>query len=206
MALKCYFHPRLDAIYECTLCNKPICGDCMRFDDEDRVVCPACTLEKAMEIADDDQRQHFEDIQRRAEIEEKATRGKPAFVNGWLLVALILLIGLHVFLRSYVDRAGQPARFDVQLFAKVGDPAPEMTYLAAKIFAFAADHDGRVPEKLGQLFPDYIEAQPVILGSDEAYNFTPVQGEERFVLSLPKADRFGYRRLYATGDGVLRVE
>jgi len=63
-----------------------------------------------------------------------------------------------------------------------------------------------LPQKISQLYPNYIEAPPQILGSEETYNFAPVVGEERFVLSLPKADRYGYRRLYVTGDGVLRVE
>ncbi|MDP8224987.1 MAG: B-box zinc finger protein [Candidatus Lernaella stagnicola] len=207
--MKCYFHPEEDAIYECTSCRKAICGDCMRFDDEDNVVCPACTLEYAVDIADEDQAAYLEKRHRAIEQRERRKRAKQsriAMINPFFVVAIILLVALHIFFRHYVGRAGQPAVFDPAAFAKQGDPALELSYIAAKLFAYAEDHDGEFPEKIKALYPNYLEAPPNVLGSSESYNFTPVNGEELFVLSLLKADRFRYRRLYITGDGVLKTE
>ena len=82
-----------------------------------------------------------------------------------------------------------------------------MTYLLAQLFAYANDHGGRYPEKLRDLFPQYIDHPPRVLNSaDEDYVYTSVNGPEGFVLNLPRADRFGYRKLYATAEGVLKFE
>jgi hypothetical protein len=207
--MRCYFHPEHDALYECTICKKAICGDCMRFDEADNVICPACTMENILEIADDDHRTFLEERQRHQE-RMRENRSKPsmfALVNPLLVVALIALIGLNFFLRHYIGRAGEPALFEPKKFAAVADPALEMTFITSRLFSYAQDHGGKYPAHLSELFPGYLEATPNILGTSEDYIFTPVaQGEDAYVFSLPKADRYGYRRLYFTGDGIPRLE
>jgi hypothetical protein len=207
--LKCFFHVTEDALYECSLCGKPICAQCMRFDEEDQVVCPACTLEKAVDIADEDVHRYMTERHRQIEQRRKKKAGlaqKLDVVNGWLVLVIVLLIAGQVALRYYIGRAGEPAAFDDQRFQQLGDPGIEMSYILGKVFQYANDHGGQMPADVKALTPDYLESPPTVLGSEEMYIFTPINGPERFVFSLPKADRFGYRRLYATGDGVLKVE
>ena len=206
--MKCYFHPTKDAIYECSSCGKPICEDCMRFDDEDHVVCPACTLEQAVDYADEDMIKYRDRVQRLREARtEKAGRVDKAleYINGWLVLTILVLVGIHLFLGHYIGRAGTPATFDTKRFADQGDPAPEMSYIVAKLFAYANEHQGQFPEKLIDLFPDYLEHKPSVLGTEEDYVYTPVNGPEGFILNLPRADRFGFRKLYATADGVVKI-
>jgi len=206
--MKCYFHPEEEAIYECTACGKPICADCMRFDDDDQVVCPACTLEAAVEFADEDTREYMEKMHRlqQQKREKKTLEDRLEGVNGWYLLIILLLIGVNIYFQNYIDRAGEPAVFDAKRFAQSGNPAGEMSYILAKIMAYANDHDGAFPEGLDELHPDYLELKPRILGTDDQYTYSVIAGPEGFILNLPRADRYGYRKLYATADGIIKIE
>ena len=207
--MKCYFHHNKDAIYECSSCGKPICEDCMRFDDDDRVVCPACTLEQAVQFADEDLQNYLDRAQRaRQRKTESRLRAEKALalVSGWYILIILLLVGLNLYERYYVGRAGEPASFNSKRFAEAGDPAPEMSYILAKLFDYANDHAGKFPEDLDKLSPGYLDRQLRVLNSEEEYVYTTVGGSEGFVLNLPQADRFGYRKLYVTADGVLKTQ
>lgn len=209
MPTKCYFFPEEDAIYECSMCGKPICDKAMRFNEENEVVCPACTLEKAVDIADDDVRNYMEQRHRAASHKSQtASRIEKIMetINGWYLVVLVLLAVVHVLLLSYIGRAGEPARFDPELFKVENDPAVEVSFILARLFQYANDRDGEFPEQLDRLYPGYLDNPPRVLGEDESYNYSAVVGEEEFVLSLDRAARFGYRTLYVTGDGIIRVD
>jgi DNA-directed RNA polymerase subunit RPC12/RpoP len=207
--MKCYFHPNKDAIYECSNCAKSICEDCMRFDEDERVVCPACTLEQAVQFADED---ILNDLARARRLRQQETEKRLdaekalPIINGWYVLIIVLLIGLNVYERYYIGRAGEPVSFNSKRFAEVGDPAPEMSYLLAQLFTYANDHAGNFPENLGDLSPRYLDRKPRVLNSEEEYVYTTVNGPEGFVLNLPQADRFGYRKLYATADGVLKTQ
>lgn len=207
--MKCYFHENKDAVYECTACGKPICEDCLRFNDEDQVVCPACTLEAAIDFADDDVRSYHDKMHKlRQEQQKKKTKftDNLEYVNGWFLLIILLLIGVNIYLHQYTGRAGQPAFFNTERFAEQADPAPEMSYISAKIFSYANDHKGKFPNKLDDLYPQYLEEKPRILRSEENYFYTTVNGPEGFILNLPRAERYGYRKLFVTGDGVMKIE
>jgi len=206
--VKCFFHPTEDALFECSSCGKPICGQCMRFEDDDRVVCPACTLEKAMDVADEDINELLAARHRMTEAGRRTStlQEKLAVFNVWLVLALVLLIGAQLLMRNYIGKAGKPAFFDVAHFRELGDPGPEFTYILAKAFQYANDHGGRYPDKADDLYPHYLEAPPFILGTEDAYALTPIQGPDQFLLTVPKADRFRYRRLFATGDGILQIQ
>jgi DNA-directed RNA polymerase subunit RPC12/RpoP len=206
--VKCFFHPAEDALYECSSCGKPICGQCMRFDDDDAVVCPACTLEKALDVADEDVSQFLRDRHRRIEEqrrERSALAHRLSLVNGWWIVAILLLALAQVTLRWYIGRASNPTEFDLARFRRAGDPGLEMSYVLSRVFAYGNER-GVFPAALRDLTPRFLPAPPNILGSDEPYAYSRIDGPELFLINLPKADRWGYRRLYATDDGVLHVE
>ncbi|NLH49341.1 MAG: hypothetical protein GX444_12190 [Myxococcales bacterium] len=206
---RCFFHPNEDALYECTSCGKPICGQCMRFDEEDKVICPACTLESAVEIADDDTREYLELRHRKADdTKKKKTKLEAALevINGWYIVLILLLLGTLIYMNHYIDRAGLPAVNELKRFKQMGDPSLQMTYIASKIFLYANENDGQFPKELKGLVPKYLPEPPTILDTGEPYVYSLIEGEEQFILNLPRADRYNYRRLFIMGDGVLKLE
>jgi len=206
---KCYYHPKEDALYECSICGKAICGDCMRFLDDEQIVCPGCTLEKGVDLADDGTKEYLDRVQQLRD-EEKRHESKFSkalkLINGYLLLSILLLLAVNVYISNYLGQAGAPATFNSQLFKQLGDPVNEMAYILAKILRYANDHDGKYPEKLADLFPAYLERLPRVLGTDEQYSYAPIKGEEGFIFNLPRADRFGYRKLYVTADGMIKTE
>jgi len=209
MPTKCYFFPEEDAIYECSMCGKPICDKAMRFNEDNEVVCPACTLEKAVDIADDDVRNYMEQRHRAAsERSQTASRLEKILetVNGWYLVTVLVLAILHVLLLGYVERVGVPATFDPSMFKIDNDPAVEVTFILSRLFRFADEHKGAFPERLDRLYPDYLDHPPRVLGSDEVYNYSAIVGDDEFVLSLDRANRYSYRTLFVTGDGIIRID
>ncbi|HPQ71215.1 MAG TPA: hypothetical protein PKW95_18965 [bacterium] len=206
---KCYYHPKEDALYECSICGKSICGDCMRFLDDEQVVCPACTLENAIDLADDGNKEYLDRVHQLHEDEKKhESKFSKALklINGYLLLSIVLLLAVNMYISNYLGRAGAPATFDPQMFKLLGDPVTEMSYILTKILRYANDHDGNFPEKLDDLFPDYLEKPPRVLGTEEQYSYAPIKGEEGFIFNLPHADRFGYRKLYVTADGIIKTE
>lgn len=206
---KCYFHPKEDALYECSVCGKAICGDCMRFLDDDQIVCPACTLENILDPADEDTERYLDRVhQLHQDDKEKLSRLEKtlSLINGYLVLALVFLLAANLYISHYLNQSGAPAAYDTKLFKRLGDPVNEMSYILAKLFQYANNHSGNYPEKLDELFPDYLDELPRLLGTDEKFSYSPIKGKEGFILNLPRADRFGYRKLYATADGIIKTE
>lgn len=207
--IKCYFHPHEDAIFECSQCGKPICGDCMRYDEDNNVICPGCTLESAVDIADEDQRNYLERVhqtQKKQSQPKSQKAGSRRVLNGWFILLFLLLLGVYIYMNRYIDRAGNPVEFKTSQKLGIEDPAPEMIYILSKIYAYANDHNGKYPDKLSDIYQKYLKDKPTVLESKEEYVYSPIGTAEKFVLNLPKADRFGYRKLYISGDGVLKID
>ena len=210
MPVTCHFHPDRDALYNCSLCGKPVCGDCMRFtqDDPDVVLCPDCTMESVLETSSED---FDQDEKRKIAIRRRALRAAARVqvrdvLNLKLLLLLLLMVGLNLLVRDYLSKSQPRIRISDPVIQKAGNPVLEMSLYLAAVFNYAADHDGKYPDSLETLYPDYVDKQePKILSAKDRYAYA-VDQEVGFVLSVPIADRFGFRKIYASQEGVIHVE
>ncbi len=206
--MKCFFHPKEDALYDCTQCGKPICGKCMRFDEDDLVVCPACTLEKAVDVAVPGMQQFLEDrhkIHDGGHVVKRPWAERLDFLPKTQLIGIAVVLLVQIMLRYYIGETGKPTFFDVAEFRSHGDPAPETVYVIAKVFEYANDHAGKIPDNAGLLYPHYLESRATVLGSEDDYTCSPLEGPEQMVVGVHLCQKYGYRKLYAFGDGVLHI-
>lgn len=205
----CYRHPDADALFDCEFCGKPICGDCLRYveDDEQTIICPDCTSDAILEEAEDtydiDQIEH-------ANIQKKlAGVGRlrvEQVLNVWFVFLLILMVAASYGMNWYLEKSLPPIQINDQIVQNSGSPVLEFSLLLAAVFAYSEDNRGYFPEKLTQLYPDFInKIQPTVLNTKDSYAFA-ADAKSGFVLSCTISDRFGLKKLFATREGVINFE
>ncbi len=204
--MKCYIHPREDALYECHVCGKPICGDCMKFGDDNEITCPKCTL-------DPDGLVHLEEMEENERLYDEQFSKGPGLslkqrlavkVNPIFILILLAIIGLKVYIGYQVDKSQVLVNFSDEKLMERGSPAAQFTYLAAQVFRHHDEH-GKWPKNLDKLVGDYIDKEPLILKTNDAYSYTR-ESQVGFVLSVPNAKRFGFLKLYLSADGDIFIE
>ena len=204
-AVKCYFHPEEEALYECTSCGKPICGDCMQFTDDDEVRCPECTLESALRLSmqDEIEWEKRRDRQRRRSLAIPGDHGR--IINPFLAILFVVLLVANWVTNGYLSTSNPEINLSDNAFLKANNPAAEVVFLGAKLLRYAEDRNGQFPEALTDLYPDYIDKYPYILNSrmEYAYRTDPKRG---FILSLPSPANYGFKKLTITANGVLELE
>ena len=205
--MKCYLHPREDALYECHVCGKPICGDCMKFGDDNEITCPKCTLDPNglvhLEELEENERLYDEQV---AKIRNRKTLKERLSVkfNSTFVLILIAILGLNYYIGHQIDKSQILVEFSDERMMENGIPAAQFTYVMAKIYQYHDQH-GKWPKNLDKLVGGYLDKQPCILKTNDQYSYTkdPKLG---FVLSVPKAKRFGFLKLYVAADGKINIE
>ena len=205
--VKCYRHAEKDAIYECSSCGRLICEDCMTFTDgSDEVLCPACNVETAGAVVEEEERIRGE---KRPETVRTGRvfigRTAKSVVNPALVLLFLLLAAVAFGISWYLDTGMEPLNLANPSFERFQNPAIEMVILTSALFRYQADHNGAFPDRLSDLFPDYIDRKPTVLRSDVVYNYR-TDPSDGFVLTCPQPTRYRFRRLGAGGDGVLAVQ
>lgn len=206
---KCYLHKDQDALYECDYCGKSICGGCMRFmeGEDETILCPDCTAETI--LSDSRENILYDEIERKDIQKGLRSIGKMRIsqvMNIWLLVLLIFLIGVNLGIDKYLDKSVPQVEIDDWSVQKAGNPVLEMSLYLEAIFKYANEHDGIFPESLEKLYPRYVNKEiPTILATDDKYSFA-ADIKNGFVLSCSVADRFGFKKMYATKEGIIKLE
>ncbi|MBZ0271478.1 hypothetical protein K8I61_05540 [bacterium] len=199
--MKCYRHLGEDALYDCAICGRPICAACMTFGEEsDRITCPECAGGGPVLPAGGKSPRGAAPVR----VEKNGGMFAGIRVNPRLLFVLAALIGLNMLLGARLDGAPPPAGFGDAHIALIESPAPQFTWLLSRIFAYRHEH-GEYPRTLADLRPEYLDSEPRILRSAEIYHYVR-EASGGFVLSVPRAARFGFVNLYADPDGVVRIE
>ena len=205
----CFRHEDRDALYECSYCGKPICGDCMRFveDDDGDVICPACTSEAILEGTSDD---FDRDLIDSATIRERLSKVNKLKITDLLNpiwpVILLLLVGAYYGVNYYLNKSQIPITMTSEAVQNAGNPILELSMYMVAVFQYAEDHSGRFPDKLEKLFPDYVDKPDSnILASGIKYSFV-ADGNAGFVLSCAIADRFDFAKMFVTKEGLINIE
>jgi hypothetical protein len=206
--VKCYRHPREDAIYECANCGKPICGECMRFtDDSELITCPECGIEGFREItekADIEESEYQDKIQEEYEIKATWRDRLKIEINSWLVIAVAVLFAVHFAISPKLKDIEDKMTFSDFRITEGSQIAPQFAYLLAQIFKYREKYN-KWPESLDKLGSDLIDSNPTILKTNETYKYV-TDPQKGFVLSVPDAARFGFLKLYATSDGEIKIE
>jgi hypothetical protein len=205
--MKCYIHPREDALYECHVCGKPICGDCMKFGEDQEITCPKCTLDADgimhLEDMEEDERKYAQQaakIKNRKTLKQRlAVRLNPIFV-----LILAAIIGLNYYIDHQIGKSLSLIEFSDERLLENGIPAAQFTYVMAKVFQYR-DQRGHWPKSLEKLVGKYLDKEPLILKTNDQYNYT-TDAKLGFVLSVPKAKRFGFLKLFVSADGEINTE
>ncbi len=209
MPVKCFVHPDQDAIYDCAYCGKAICGDCMRFveDEDGTVICSECTTEAVLEISSEDfEKDVIEKVELQKRVRSLSKMRVEDVMNIWLLGLLVVFGAVNAYINHYLSLSVPGIQMTDKVIQTAGDPTLEFSMFLNGIFAYAADHSGRYPEKLNDLYPDYVsKAAPTILSTKESYSYA-ADRKNGFVLNCTVADRFGYKKMYATREGVVHLE
>lgn len=206
---RCYLHEDREALYECDYCGKTVCGDCMRYieDEEEIILCPDCTAETILSNSTEDI--IYDEIEK-TEI-QKGIRsiGKMKIqqvMNSWLLVLLFLAIGTNFFINRHLVKSIPQVEMKDWSIQQAGNPVLEMSLYLQGIFKYASDHNGKYPNSLESLYPKYINKElPTVLATDDKYSFA-ADINNGFVLSCSVADRFGFKKMYATREGVIKID
>jgi len=119
-----------------------------------------------------------------------------------LLIAAVLLGAAWLAVEWIIAYPPKPIRFDDYRLEEVGAPAAQMTILASRIYRYAADHDGKYPDSLDRLHPDYLEGPAVILNGTEKYKYKKDE-KQGFILTIYKPSRFGFNDLVFNGDSAV---
>lgn len=207
--MKCYRHPREDALYECSMCGKPICGECMVFtEDTEHITCPVCNMSTARTATFGDA---VEDLEGFAASVAEAQRHRPRWrdrfdvrVNLPLFMLVMVLMGLNLLVMDQLKRADMPVTYSDPRLLENNSPAPQFTYIFSQITRYRQDK-GRYPRSLDDLRGEYMDGEPLIMKTQETFQYA-VDPREGFVLAVPRAERFRFPRLYATGDGEIHLE
>lgn len=205
----CFRHQDEDALYECAYCGKAICGECMRFmeDDDDTVICPECTREAILESTHEDAIDDELDKEMiRQSLLGLSKMRVQEVMNTWLLFIFIIVVAIYGGSLYYLSRSQEPVTAEHMLVQKAGHPILEMSLFMAGIFNYAADHEGRFPEKLKDIIPDYIDKEWInVLSTKNEYSYA-ADSKNGFALNCPIADRFGFQKLYVTKEGIIHIE
>ncbi len=206
--MKCYRHPREDALYECSLCGQPVCGDCMVFSgDSDQITCPTCNLDTAADAHSDRAVVEQQEFARLAHERAHQVSWRERFnvqVSLPLVLVVVAIVVAHMWIDSQLEYAQETILVTDPRLWENNTPAPQFTYVLTKIFQYRADK-GRYPADLNALVPDYLPSEPKIMKTEERFNYV-LDPKNGFVLSLPRADQFRFVKLYATGAGELAIE
>jgi len=139
---------------------------------------------------------------------EKPEQNKVAkkdMLNKPLFAILLVLIIVYYFANWYLDKSTGPVMFSDDRFIEIGSPCPQLTYLSAKIYKYAEDHEGSLPVQLNELFPAYIDVRPSILGQEEMFHYAK-DPENGFILNVEKPERWLFAKMRFTGKtGLLDV-
>jgi len=182
----------------------------MRFIDDDdggEVVCPACTSEA---LLDDTTNDYDDDVVESASIMEEISKvnklGLFDILNPLLLIFLVLALCGGFAVEHYLGKSQNQVTITSPAVQNAGNPILELSMYLIAIYKYAEEHSGRFPQKLGELYPDYVDkADSKILGSSDKYSYA-ADGKAGFVLSCSIADRFGFSKMYATGEGIITIE
>lgn len=208
--LKCFRHPVEDALYECGNCGNPICGECMRFseDDDSVIFCPECTMEALIELSSEEYDSGPEPREDLYKFNLKAISGMDVqkIMNVKLLVILVLMIGVFLFASNYLSKRQPLPLMTDEIIQTAGNPILEMSFYLHGLFEYAQANKGNFPYKLDELYPKYVsKPYPNVLGGNDTYAFA-AEAESGFVLSVPFADRFGFEKLYVTKNGIIKTK
>lgn len=206
--MKCYRHPREDALYECSLCGQPVCGDCMVFSgDSDQITCPTCNMDTAVDAHSDSAVAEQQEFARRAHELAHRASWRERFnvqVSLPLVLVVVALVVAHLWIDNRLEQAQETIAVTDPRLWENNTPAPQFTYVLAKISQYRAAK-GRYPADLKALVPEFLPGEPKIMKTEERFNYV-LDPKNGFVLSLPRADQFRFVKLYATGSGELAIE
>ncbi|MCB9477281.1 MAG: hypothetical protein H6684_05990 [Deltaproteobacteria bacterium] len=208
---KCYRHPREDALYECDMCGKPICGECMHYVDDPgggdpQVVCPMCDMGSAAAVS------AIVQDKRETKITEETAEDNPLTtkqrlnvrLNSMMVLAIFVLAGIYTYLDQQVSLSQEPISYSSDFIIERGNPSAQFTMLLVELMRYREDH-GEYPDKLDDLVGRYIDGPPTVGESNQKFQYVK-DVTNGFVLSLPDPERYEFLKLYVTANGDLSLE
>ncbi|MCZ7587214.1 MAG: hypothetical protein M5R36_29885 [Deltaproteobacteria bacterium] len=105
--MKCYRHLRDDALYDCAVCGRPICGECMRFTDvDDQITCPACDPKSAVslgEVAAEEYDAYQDQVAQAADRGPSLRDRLSIRLNPFLVLLIFLFAGLYFYFDREIE-------------------------------------------------------------------------------------------------------
>jgi hypothetical protein len=177
-------------------------------EDPDTVICPACTVTSVLQSseAEFDMDKERAKIVRKRAIKNIARLNVHEVLDLKLLVILMCLIVANFYVNYYIEKSGPTVQANLDMIQDAGNPVLEMSLYMAGVFNYSADHSGRYPEKLDDLYPKYMDKERSnIVRTEDQYQYA-VDSKSGFVISIPIADRFGFKKIFVSRDGVIRID
>ncbi len=174
--MKCAYHPGKEASARCSVCQKPLCEDCVDQKTGERTFCSRCSaLSAAQDALSGHAERQAEHLEKKAEAARKAKRPKVAITVILILAGLVLLANAYMFMGP---EAPAVAQFDPYEY-----PMITAELINEGLNDYADQHEGRFPANLRELLGKHIpydQITPSVLDMFSYRRLSPTSYELRF--------------------------
>jgi hypothetical protein len=174
--MKCAYHPQQEAVGNCSMCRKPLCGECAHQREGASIICSRCeALSAASDAATGVDERKLEQEERKAEAAQKGKKPHVAMVVVGILAVIVLLANVYMYMG--------PDAPDIPQFNPDQHPLLTADIINEGIEDYAKDNGGHFPNALNALLGKYLpyeEITPSVLERFSYQRFSPTSYELRF--------------------------
>jgi hypothetical protein len=190
----CVYHPHRLAVAVCESCEADLCQSCAIRLEDGRILCHRCIVALSLrDVKDEAIRRRLHKEARRLGLERK---WRPTYVQAVLALGALLvlmLVGLRLYWNEPV-----PQR---EILLEPSGPMSVLGNVQAALEHYALVHDGRYPDSLYALVPQYLDGAARNRRALRHLSYT-LDEREGYVLRIEPDAPFPGSELVATPRGI----